>query len=189
MSNAIVVGSMAAIAKQQNKSLAETFASCDVVIMVDTSGSMNNTDSRGGKRRYDVACDELANLQAELPGKVAVISFSDTAEFCPSGVPRFISGGTNMADALRFCKVADVAGMKFVLISDGQPDSSVSALNIAKTYTNKIDTVFVGPERDQEARDFLKELALATGGQSATCARADHLSTGIKKMLLSSGGN
>ena len=77
MSNSIVAGSLGAVAAQNGKSIAESFVSADAVIIVDTSGSMSQTDSRGGKSRYDVACQELKNLQASLPGKLALLSFSD----------------------------------------------------------------------------------------------------------------
>jgi len=47
---AIVPGSIGAIAKSNRTSIAETFANADVVIIVDTSGSMHTNDSRGGKK-------------------------------------------------------------------------------------------------------------------------------------------
>ena len=121
MNNQIVVGSLGAIARQENKSLAETFVSCDVICIVDTSGSMASCDSRGGLSRYDVACQELAQLQANLPGKIGVISFSSTVMFCPGGKPDYLGGGTDLAQALRFTKVADFEGMRFIIISDGDP--------------------------------------------------------------------
>jgi hypothetical protein len=43
----IVAGSMGAIAQQIGKSLAETFLSAEVIIIVDTSGSMSTMDSLG----------------------------------------------------------------------------------------------------------------------------------------------
>jgi len=42
---AIVPGSIGAIAKSNRTSIAETFANADVVIIVDTSGSMHTTPS------------------------------------------------------------------------------------------------------------------------------------------------
>jgi hypothetical protein len=47
MSNQLVKGSLGQIAKQSGQSLAQTFISCDVVVIVDTSGSMGSQDSRG----------------------------------------------------------------------------------------------------------------------------------------------
>jgi hypothetical protein len=185
MTNAIIPGSLGAIAKREGISLAESFLSCDALCIVDTSGSMNSRDSRGGQSRYNVACEELANLQNTLPGKIAVISFSDETQFCPSGIPVFQGGGTNLAGALRFCKVADVPGMQFIVISDGQPDSPDQALRVAKTYKNKISTIYVGPESYPTGRDFLEQLAKASGGQSITADRAKELAAKTQTLLLS----
>lgn len=64
---AIIQGSMSAIAQQSGKSIAETFINANAIIIVDTSGSMDQSDARNDKTRYQVACDELANLQKSLP--------------------------------------------------------------------------------------------------------------------------
>jgi uncharacterized protein with von Willebrand factor type A (vWA) domain len=186
MNHAIVPGSIGALAQQSGKSIAESFTSADVICLVDVSGSMSDTDSRGGRSRYDVACEELALLQRSLPGKIAVVGFSSTTEFCPGGIPRFQGGGTNMDDALKFVKVADVPGMRFILISDGQPNNAPETLKVAKTFTNKISTIYVGPEDHPFGRDFLHQLAAVTGGTSITNDRAKELATGVK-LLLGSG--
>lgn len=185
--NQIVVGSISAIAHQTNKSIAETFISCDCIVIVDTSGSMAQNDSRGGSSRYKVACDELAQLQASLPGKIAVIAFSSEPVFCPGGVPQYLGGGTNMTQALRFTKVADTPGMQFILISDGEPDDERSTLAVARTYQNKISTIYVGQEERQAGRDFLNRLAAATGGKGITADRAKELKAGIETLMIGSG--
>lgn len=184
MNTAIVPGSLAAIAKQENKTIAESFVNADLIVIVDTSGSMSTEDSRGGKSRYEVACEELAYLQASHPGKIAVLAFSDEVQFCPSGVPIYLGGGTDMAQALRFAKIADVPGMQFILISDGQPDDEAATLAIAKTYQNKISTIYVGPEEYPAGRDFLQRLAKATDGQTVTAERAVLLKDSIEKLYL-----
>jgi len=180
-----VTGSLEDQARRNHQSLAESFASADVVVIVDTSGSMAATDSRGGRSRYDVACDELAALQAHMPGKIAVLAFSDSTVFAPSGVPPFLSAGTNLAGALRFAKVADVPGMRFIVISDGEPDSEVTALAVASTYQNRIDVIFVGPESYPRGRDFLQRLAEASGGKLVTADRANELAASVETLLLS----
>lgn len=185
MNNAIVQGSLRAIATQSGKSLAESFLSCDIIVIVDVSGSMKSEDSRGGKSRYAVACEELAGLQRSLPGKVAVISFSDSTEFCPAGVPGNGGGGTNMEGALKFVKIADnIPDMKFFLISDGEPADEEITLKVAKTFKNHISTIFVGPEYETSGREFLAKLAAATGGTTMLAAQAKELKTGIEKLLL-----
>src|SRR5512139_629298 len=130
---AIIPGSLGAIAKRDGMPLAETFLSCDIVVIVDTSGSMNQHDSRGGNSRYDIACQELANLQNTMPGKIGVIAFSNDVQFCPSGYPNYFGGGTCLDLALKFTKVADVDDMTFIVISDGQPDDEEEALKVAAT--------------------------------------------------------
>jgi Mg-chelatase subunit ChlD len=184
MTNAIIAGSLSAVAKQENKSIAETFVHADLIVIVDTSGSMDQKDSRGGKSRYTVACEELTALQANHPGKIAVIAFSNEAIFCPGGVPVYLGGGTDMAGALQFAAIADVPAMQFVLISDGEPDDEAKVLRIAKTYRNKISTIYVGPEEKPVGRDFLQRLAEATGGKTVTVDRAKELKAGIETLYL-----
>lgn len=183
--NAIIPGSLGAVAQQNNTSIAESFVNADVIIIVDTSGSMDQHDSRGGKSRYDVACEELRQLQSSLPGKLALLSFSSDVMFCPNGIPFQFGGMTDLAKALKFAKVADVAGMRFIVISDGQPDSESEALTVARTFKNRIDTIFVGPENG-EGKDFLNKLARASGGQSTTTAQAKELASNVQRLLLTS---
>lgn len=181
--NGIVKGSLADIAMASGQSLAETFVGAEVVVIVDTSGSMGTHDSRGGKTRYDVACEELAALQEQAAGRVAVLSFSNDTMFCPTGQPWNFQGGTDMAGALRFAKMADVPGIRFVLISDGEPDNPEATLKVAARYQNRIDTIFVGPEERPAGRDFLQRLAQASGGQQVTADRAVGLLGATQKLL------
>ena len=179
----LVGGSIADLAKQSNQSLAETFVGCDVIILVDTSGSMDAPDSRSGLTRYTVALQELVQLQQALPGKIAIINFSSTVEFVPSGLPSFLGGGTDLTAALEFARVADVSGMRFIVISDGQPNDEKMALRAAKRYTNRIDTIFVGPEHDKYSKLFLAQLGAASGGQTITADRAKELSSSVQFLL------
>ena len=110
--NQPVAGSLAQQASTTGKSLAESFISADCIVLVDTSGSMGMSDGFENTR-YERACDELAKIQRTMPGKICVISFSDDAMFCPSGVPWNYSSGTDLARALKFSKVADVDDMRF----------------------------------------------------------------------------
>jgi hypothetical protein len=185
MTTAIIPGSIGAIAKQEGKSLAETFINADVIVIVDTSGSMSEEDSRGNKSRYDVACEELATLQASLPGKIGVFAFSSSTIFCPGGQPPYLGAKTNLVGALQFVKVADVANMRFIVISDGEPDDPDKALKIASTYKNRIDVIYVGNETFGYGRAFLQKLAEASGGQAVTADRAKELAPTIQKLLLS----
>ena len=180
----IVPGSISAIAKSTGQSIAQLFTNAEIVTIVDVSGSMGLHDSKDGKSRYQVACEELATIQKNKPGKVAVISFSDNAFFCPGGIPIYEGSGTNLAHALRYAKIADVPGMNIIVISDGEPDSKEQALAVARTYKNKISTVYCGPEDRSHGQKFLTELANITGGQTLTSDRAIALSKTIETLLL-----
>ncbi len=125
----------------------------------------------------------MAQLQNSLPGKIAVISFSDDVMFCPDGRPFQYHGGTLLAKALKFTKVADVPNMHFILISDGEPHDEQESLNVARQYKNKIDVIFVGPEDRPMGRNFLERLAKASGGQTITMDRAKELASGIRLLL------
>ena len=181
--NALVIGSLAAIAKQAGHSLAESFIGCDIVILLDVSGSMDAKDARGDRRRYDIACDEMTRLQADLPGRCAVIGFSAYPEFAPNGKPRFQAGTTDLAKALQFAKAADVGGVRFVIISDGQPDSEREALAAAAKFQGRIDCIYIGPEGDRQGRDFLDQLANAHGGTADT-VKVHQLAAKIERLLL-----
>lgn len=184
MRNQIITGSVGDVAKRTNQSIATTFLSVDVVVLVDTSGSMGTPDSSFGRSRYEQACIELEKLQNNLPGKIGVISFSDRTEFCPFGKPVNIKGMTDLAGALSFAKIADLpSGMRFIVISDGEPDSQSEALRVAKTYRNKIDVIFVGNEAKPDGRDFLQRLAATSGGQLMTADRVKGLETAVQKLL------
>lgn len=183
----IVPGSLGAIAARDNISVAESFLSADVIVIVDVSGSMATHDSRGGHSRYEVACEELRTLQARLPGKIAVVAFSGGFQFAPGGVPLFQGDTTNLAGALRFVQVAD-GTVEFFVISDGEPDSPADALAIAQRFESKISTIYVGPEGGRGS-DFLRQLAAASGGQHTTAARAVELAASIERLMLKTGSS
>ena len=181
----LVSGSLAQVSQQKGITLAESFLDCDVIIMVDTSGSMDTNDSRGGRTRYDIAVEELNNLQKSMPGKIAVISFSSSAEFNPAGIAQYQGCGTDVAGALKFVKVADqIEGMKFILVSDGQPNDEREALGVARTFKNHISCIYVGPEDYPSGREFLERLAAASGGKMMTADRAKELAASVTMLLL-----
>lgn len=177
---AVVPGSLQAVAESQNQTLAESFLSADAIVVVDTSGSMAGT-------AYQQACEELRKLQADLPGKVAVVAFSDKPEFAPSGTPRYIGSGTDLAGALQFVHVADDCGIRFVLISDGEPNDEAATLAEAKKFKSRIDTIFIGLEGEPGA-GFLRRLAQASGGQFEQNSVAQ-LASSVQRLLLAAGAS
>lgn len=180
---AIVPGSLADASAQDGCSLAESFIGADAVIIVDVSGSMGAKDSRGGQSRYVIACEELARLQANLPGRCAVIAFSSQHRFSPGGVPVFLGGGTNLAGALRFARLADVEGVEFYVISDGQPDNQDEALLVARTIKAPIHTIYVGPEGGG-GLEFLARLAAANGGKAEVDFKVAALAEKVERLML-----
>jgi hypothetical protein len=176
-----VPGSLSQQASAKGQSLAETFISADCIVIVDTSGSMGGSDNTE-RSRYDRACDELRKIQASMPGKIAVISFSSEVMFCPAGVPWNYSSGTQLDKALIFARIADVPEMRFIVISDGQPDDESAALAEARKYQNKIDTIYIGPAGERGER-FLSRLASESGGISAKDFSAHKLAETVRGLL------
>lgn len=185
--NSLVTGSIGQIAQRDGLSIAESFMSADYIALVDVSGSMGAHDSRGGKQRYTVACEELTHLQNTLPGKIAVFAFSSGTVFVPGGVPPFESGDTDLAGALRFVKPADGCVQSFVVISDGEPNDPEKALALAATMTSRIDVVYVGPESDRRGAQFLEMLARAAGGRFVKADRAQELADKIQTLMIGAG--
>lgn len=183
--NAIVPGSLSSIAARDGASLVEVFMSCDYIILVDTSGSMSEQDSRGGKSRYDVACDELRKLQSSLPGKLGIFSYSSECMICPGGVPNYQGGGTELLEAMEYVEPADGTIKKYVVISDGYPESGTenSILALARRMITPIDTIFAGPIEDMLGRQFMAELANAGRGRSEFSANASDLGDSARKLL------
>jgi hypothetical protein len=188
----VVEGSLLSVVNSQNTSIADAFMSVDAVVIMDESGSMGMCDSRGGKSRFLVGCEELANLQRNRPGKYLVIGFSSDVQTRIGGVPVEQGGGTDMVKALRYAREFDVQGMNFFLVSDGEPDDLYSGgagtLAEAAKYRNHINTIFCGPESDSRSRDFLNRLANSTGGKSATAERVMELAATVETLMLGSGG-
>jgi hypothetical protein len=135
------------------------FADAEFAVLVDVSGSMASADSRGGRRRIEVAREELAKLQAQHPGKLAIIGFSRDARFLPGGVVPEPEANTDLAGALGYALRVSEAGLRTIVITDGCPDSGQDALAQAAHYTAGIDVVFVGHEGDAEALRFCASAA------------------------------
>ncbi len=182
MSEAIVPGSIQDIANKSNQSLADTFLGVEIVALVDTSDSMGEMDSRGGRSRYDVACEELSNLQQANPGKVLVVSFSSQAKFCLNGVPDPYWQYTQIGHALEFVEFLDGV-VRFVVISDGEPTDGDMAIIVASRMKSEINCIHVGPDDDHRAKDFLKRLAAKGRGKFLTAKAADLLAEQVTLLL------
>jgi len=185
MMSAIVPGSQSAVAKNSHQSLAESFLSAEMIILLDCSGSMDMRDAPGNISRKEAASNALRKLQAENPGKIALICFADRVEYAPHGSPVNCGGGTAMDKALEFAKIADDCGLKIVIVSDGLPNDEQDTLRIAKTYTTKIDAIYIGSEQDYDGgRAFLQKLVGATRGQFYQSDAPGMLGSGVERLLL-----
>jgi len=183
-SKALVPGSLLDVATGTGTSLVEIAARISEVVLVDTSGSMDAQDSRGGRSRYDVACEELRKVQAAHPGQVAVVSFGSYVRFDPNGIPTFDHGSTAMNRALDFVRSFDGTGVRIILISDGQPDDESAALESARGFTQAIDTIFVGPEEDWAGgRRFLALLSSLHQGVHQVAEFAVDLAPAIHRLI------
>lgn len=183
-----VRGSLAQVAQQRGQSLAEVLLGAKYVAIVDVSASMDTPDSRGRRRRIDTAREELAKLQAEYPGQIAVVAFSGTARWIPGGVPPEPEANTDLAGALAFARQVDDPDTAFFAISDGQPDSPPDALREAAAFVGRVSAVYVGPEDDRQARRFMADLAAAGRGTTATAARVAGLADAVRPLLAGSAG-
>lgn len=181
-STEIAIGSLA----RESRSIAESFATgVEAILMIDISASMGAVDCPGGQTRYAAACDQLRRLQKEIPGKVAIIEWSENHAFCPGGIPSPALGAcTDMAKVLRFVKIADGCGIRLILISDGEPDSQADTLQVAGQFQSQIDTIYIGPEGGPGA-DFLRRLSAMTGGRSSTRSAREilNLADDCKRLL------
>lgn len=185
----IIKGSIGEISRKNNKPLAVNFLNVKAFVMVDVSYSMVDNDAgldASGKpqSRWQAAREQLADLQNQNPGEIAVGCFSDKGFFCPSGVPVEPLGGTVFVSALNLLKQADGTDIRLIIISDGEPHDETAALALAAKFSSKLDTIFVGSETGR-GRDFLRRLSMQTGGISITneTSKLNLLSENITHLL------
>lgn len=160
-------GSLSETQRQRGVSFATAFLSVEAILVVDVSGSMAQRDVAGEgslTSRHAEAQRQLTRLQARFPGRLALVAFSDNAEFCPDGQLPDVQSSTNLYGALQFIAPADGTGIRIICVSDGAPDDPASALALAKKMESKIDAIHIGS--DERGRRFMEELARASGGKS-----------------------
>jgi hypothetical protein len=188
MNNQLAVkGSVLSEAEDKGISIEEAFVQCDVVVMVDVSGSMGDyyegEESGLYDTCFDAAADALKQLQELYPSRVALLQFSSLTQFRPDGtlVPEFAS--TNMTSALEMARMADVPGMTFILISDGYPDFAEHAKREARKFSQPIHTIYIGRE-GEAGQEFLEEIARMSGGKSSNNVEIVQQVLGFARMLL-----
>ena len=192
----VAQGSIYDVSNRQNVPVEAVMADAQAVVFLDRSGSMShyinedqydpfayNRPNPGGNTRFEDANKALEGIQRRYDGKIILIPFSTFPELQLNGVPRPPDGGTDVAAALEMGKQFDGLGMKFVLISDGEPNSDVAAIEVAKTYEDPIDTIFIGADKDIRGIDFLNRLSAATRGQALGKIDVEKLEGATVKLL------
>lgn len=190
MGEALVTGSFAEVQKTTGTGMARSWLRVEAVLLVDVSSSMATHDSGEGDReaRVTVAAREVAKLQRRMPGKLAIVSFNNDADWDPAGRLPEPSGSTNVAGALEYTRDLlgeGATGIKVVVISDGEPDSAEAALAEAallKAAGAAINTVYCGPDHGH-GKAFLERLATFGGGEFGEAVLAKALEATVTKLL------
>jgi hypothetical protein len=128
-----------------------------VVLLLDLSGSMIHLVGATDRTRRDQLAQAVANVVPRHPG-VRVFAFNSfVAEVHEplNGLPEAM-GGTDLAGALQHLR--PMLPEKVILVSDGEPDDTQSALTAAVLLHCEINTFYCGDESNRKAIQFLKDL-------------------------------
>lgn len=130
------------------------------VILADVSGSMKERAMEGTKIAR--LKDALKAIWAETPGAVLIaFSFDARRVETPKDLPE-PSGGTDLHLALM--EASRLAAAQVIVISDGRPSDPERCLEIAAEIPGTIDALYIGPETDVEAIQFMHRLGRAGAG-------------------------
>lgn len=129
----------------------------NTVLLLDTSYSM--ACLADGKRKID----SLRAAVTNLPISLRRFHFGCVCEECGNTIPE-PEGGTAMVPALK--KVKQSGANHVIIVTDGQPNETYGAV-IEEARGLIIDAIFIGSHDDIFAKDFLKNLTMATGGRYA----------------------
>lgn len=192
-SSTALVGSISQVAHSKGQSEADAMLNATTVVAVDTSGSMSSDDAGEGRNRerYEVACGELAKLQAARPGQIVVMSWSSQAMWDFDGVPTNQGATTNIMAALDEFNSNGLDGLlTLTIIADGDVEQShkAKAVAIVTKMQSRVDCIFIGdPKSDDGKRGaaFLKRLAKASryGGRYAETIEPGSLAAPVMALL------
>ncbi|MEW5425090.1 hypothetical protein [Amorphus sp. 3PC139-8] len=134
------------------------------LICADVSGSMQ-APAWGGRAKIEILREAIAAIMGE--GGRRLITFSSRPTVDAPGIGP-AGGGTDLAAALAACR--ELGPSHTLVVSDGQPDSSTAALAEAERLPGIIDVLYIGPDSDRAAMDFMRQLARTGMG---ACRSAD----------------
>jgi hypothetical protein len=126
------------------------------VMLLDLSGSMDNFVGTTGKTRRDVLQQALANVLPRHPGVQLFAFGSDVARLNPQQPLPGTMGGTDLTLALNHARQFSPASL--LVITDGEPSDSKSALTAALMLNCEIKTIYCGEETNTVAISFLRAL-------------------------------
>jgi hypothetical protein len=138
------------------------------VLLLDISGSMEHVVGHSGRTRRDILADAVKNVHGRHPDAL-VYAFGSTVErvYEPGqGLPPTM-GGTDLTGALVHLRGLSPRVQQVVLISDGEPDDSASALTQALLMSCKLSSIYCGDETNRKALSFLRDFS--------NCSRAGML--------------
>jgi Mg-chelatase subunit ChlD len=153
------------------------------VLMIDTSGSMGeplsyDRDTNQSVRKIDRLREVVDQVRAQCPAEM--VGFG-----AETGIVSEISepgGSTPLTEALEIAATNQFTHL--VVISDGCPNSTQTALEVAQRYNFKIDTCYIGTAGDY-GEEFMKELAQQCGGthQRGDLSEPLQLASALKGLL------
>lgn len=152
-----------------------------VIVLLDVSGSMHESTSRhpvqrdlgdgngvvwvDAPTRYEALCEAAEPLR----DKATLVAFACTASEVGPGddipLPGSNGGGTDIGEGLRF--VTEYRPARTILISDGEPESQWherEAFRLAELLPGTLETIFVGDETNERAKQFMRDIATKCGG-------------------------
>lgn len=181
----VVKGSILDVSKGGDVALAMLDAK--IVLICDRSSSMLD-NAHQGKARFAVEDSIVERLQQKYPGQIILVSFNDEVGIHADGRLPHPNGTTDMASALNTAQPFIEAGLRGVLISDGEPNDKSTTLQVASGMRGKLDVVFVGDEGSDGA-SFLRQLAKSVGGAFDVndLKNPKLLEERIERMLLKAG--
>ena len=128
------------------------------ILLLDVSGSMHQYVNN--KRKIDILRETVANFTGV---RMFVFStYTNETKYIPEP-----QESTDLANAFRYLKSYINKDTNLVLVSDGEPNDSESALNEALSLHIPVNVVYIG-NIGSSGEDFMKMLARITNGKEIT---------------------